>query len=91
VAEKVGVMPETKLLFTSFKVTVMVEVATPLATTDEVPVMVEVAATATSAVKITLPSAFMKGVAMESIFVSDFSELKVQVETPREFVAEQRP
>src|SRR6266704_3258183 len=40
-AEKVGVIPGTGLLFTSFKVIVMIEVAVPSAVTGLVPVMVE--------------------------------------------------
>src|SRR5205823_147548 len=44
VAEKVGTTPETALLFVSFNVIVIVEAATPLATTGLVPVIVEFAA-----------------------------------------------
>ena len=67
VAENVGVWPGTGLLFTSLSVTVIVEVAVPSATTGDVPVIVEVAATGEPATKVTVPSAFTIGVAMESI------------------------
>ena len=68
----------------------MVEVASPLAITVEVPVIVEFAATATSAVKMTLPSALTTGVAIERILVSALRELRVQVDTPKESVTEHR-
>ena len=90
-AEKVGVCPETPLLFVSFRVMVTVELATPLATIGLVPVMVELAATAPPAVKTTVPSALTTGVAIERVFVSAASEVNVQVETPEAFVAEQDP
>ena len=91
VAEKVGVCPTTVLLLASFKVTVTVDVATPLATTGLVPVIVELAATADPAVKTTVPSILTTGVTIESVFVSAASELKVQVEIPEALVAEQLP
>ena len=53
VAENVGVSPETGLLNVSFKVMVTVDAATPFATMGVVPVMVELAATALFAVKVT--------------------------------------
>lgn len=56
-----------------------------------VPVIVDVAATAVPAVKVTLPPVFETGVAMASVLISAFVELKVQVEIPEEFVAEQAP
>lgn len=82
VAPKVGTIPETKLLFTSLNVMVTVEVATVLATTGPVPVIVELAATAGPAIKVTVPSDFITGVAMERVLISAFRELKVHVETP---------
>ena len=52
VAEKVGVKPLTPLLEASFKVIVTVEVATPLAVTGPVPVIVELAAFTVPAVNV---------------------------------------
>ena len=75
----------------SFKVTVTVDVATPLATTGLVPVIVELAATADAAVKTTVPSALATGVTIESVFVSELFEERVQVEIPEALVAEQLP
>lgn len=89
VAEKVGVIPDTALLLASLRVTVIVDVVTPSATTDVVPVMVELAATAAPEVKRTVPSAFETGVTIERVFVSAVSEARVQVDTPEAFVTEQ--
>ena len=91
VALKVGVSPETGLLFASFKVIVTVDDAEPSATTGPEPVMVEVAATAPPGVKVTVPSALIKGVAIERVFTSAVSEARVQVETPEVLEAEQVP
>jgi hypothetical protein len=41
--------------------------------------------------KTTEPSAFETGVAMERVFVSDLSEVIVQVETPKASVSEHAP
>ncbi len=90
-ALKVGVSPETGLLFASFKVIVTVDVSTPSAMTGPEPVMVEVAATAPPGVKVTVPSALMKGVAIERVFTSAVSEASVHVETPEAFEAEHVP
>ena len=89
VAVKVGTEPETALLFTSLRLMVMVEVATPSAATEEVPVMDELAATAIPAVKTTVPSALTTGVAIDNVLVSALSDLIVQVETPEAFELEQ--
>jgi len=91
VAEKVGVWPETRLLFASLRVMVTAEVAAPLATTGLVPVIVELTATTTSGLNTTVPSAFTTGVAIERVFVSDLRELNVQVEIPEASVTEQAP
>ena len=91
VAEKVGVCPATKLLLISLRVTVTVDVATPFATIGLVPVIVELAATADPAVKTTVPSALATGVTIESVFVSELFEERVQVEIPEALVAEQIP
>jgi hypothetical protein len=87
-AVKVGVVPTTALSLLSFKVTVTVEVATPSATTGPVPVMLEFAMEAASAVKVTVPSAFTNGVAIESVLISALVELKVQVASPEALVTE---
>jgi hypothetical protein len=50
--------------------------------------MVDVAAAMAPAVKVTVPSAFTTGVAIESVFNSAFVEVKVHVATPLAFVAE---
>ncbi len=91
VAPKVGVYPSTGLLLISLKVIVTVDVAVPLAITGPEPVMVEFAATAPPAMKTTDPSALETGVAIERIFVSDLSEVIVQVETPEASVSEHAP
>ena len=90
-AEKVGIKPETTLLFKSFSVTVMVDVAVPSATTVVVPVIVEFSATAVPEVNTTLVPALMTGVSIDRTFVSATIELKVQVAIPEESVAEQSP
>ena len=68
---------------------VTVEVAVPLATMEVIPVMVEFAATAEPAVKITVPPAFETGVSIERVFVSAVNELRVQIETPKALETEQ--
>ena len=68
---------------------VTVEVEDPLATTGLEPVMVEFRATATPAVKTTVPSAFETGVAIESVLVSAVEEARVQVEIPEALESEQ--
>ena len=67
------------------------EVAEPSATTGPVPVMVEVATAGAPAVKVTVPSAFTIGVAIESVFTSALVEVKVQTESPDASVAEHAP
>jgi hypothetical protein len=91
VAEKVGVCPETLLLFVSLRVMVTVEVATPFANIGPEPVIVEVAATAAPAVKTTVPSALTTGVAIDRVLVSAFKEETVHVEIPEAFVTEHDP
>ena len=88
VAEKVGTEPETALLFTSLRLMIMVEAATPSAATGEDPVIVELAATAIPAVKTTVPPALTTGVAIDNIFDSAVNDLSVQVEIPDAFEAE---
>ena len=91
VALKVGTTPLTLLLYKSLRVIVTVEKAVPLAVTGPVPVIVELAATALPALKITVPSALITGVAIERVLVSAFVEASVQVETPEALVALQDP
>jgi hypothetical protein len=91
VALKVGTVPTTKLLFTSLRVMVIVEVEVPSAATGPVPVMLEFAATAEPALKTTVLPAFTTGVSIESTFDSAFVEARVQVETPEASVDEQVP
>lgn len=71
--------------------TVTVEVAEPLATTGLVPVIVEFTATAAPAVKVTDPSAFTTGVAIERVLTSADVDESVQVDTPEALVEEQAP
>lgn len=89
VAEIVGVTLMTAALVLSLRVTVTVEVATPLAMTGPVAVIVEFATDGEPEAKTTVPSDFTKGVAIERVFVSAVVEVIVQVETPVAFVAEQ--
>lgn len=79
------------MLLASLRVIVTVEVAVPSATTGDVPVIVEFAATAEPAVNVTVPPAFTTGVAIESVFTSATVEERVHVETPEAFDAEQTP
>lgn len=78
-------------MLASFRVMVTVDVAEPSATTGDVPVIVEFAATATPAVNVTEPPAFTTGVAIERVFTSAVVEESVQVEIPEESVAEHEP
>ena len=79
------------MLLASLKVIVTVDVAVPFAVTGLVPEIVELTATADPDVKITVPSAFTTGVAIDNVFVSAVVEAKVQVDTPEALVAEQAP
>jgi hypothetical protein len=67
---KVGTVPTTALLFTSFKVIVMVEVELPSALTGDVPTILDVVAEAVAAENVTVPPAFTTGVAIDSVFTS---------------------
>jgi hypothetical protein len=62
VAEKVGTIPLTELLFASLRVIVTLDAAVPSATTGPVPVIVELTATAGPGVKMTVPPIFTTGV-----------------------------
>ena len=91
VAPKVGVVPETALLFASLRVMVTVEVADPSATTGPVPVIVEFAIEGAPGVKTTVVPAFTTGVAMVRILLSAMVDARVQVDTPDELEALQAP
>src|SRR5437870_4601571 len=65
--------------------------ATPFATTGLVPVIVELAAAAEPAVKVTVPPLCTTGVAMESVLTSAFVDASVHVDTPDAFVAAHAP
>lgn len=90
-AVNVGVIPETGLLPASRRVIVTVDVATLLASTGPVPVIVELAATGAPAVKTTVPSDLDTGVAIDSVLVSAIVDERVQVDIPLAFVAEHIP
>lgn len=90
-ASKVGVSPATGLLCVSIKVIVMVEVVDPSAVTGPLPVIDEFAAMAPPETKETVPPVFEIGDVMESVFASAVLELRVQVEIPEAFEAEQVP
>jgi hypothetical protein len=91
VALNVGTVPDTKLLFASLSVIVIVEEAVPSATTGVVPVIEEFTATAAPAVKTAVPPAFTTGVAIERTFDSALVEARVHVEIPDASVDEQVP
>ena len=91
VALKVGVSPATGLLNASRRVAVTVEVALPSATTGPEPIIVDVAEATAPAMKVTVPSAFTIGVAIDKVFTSALVEVNVQVDCPLVFVAEHAP
>lgn len=82
VALKVGTLAATGLLKASFKLIVMVEVATPLATTGLVPEILELAATGRPALKTTVLPDFKTGFVILSTFDSAFVEERLHEETP---------
>ena len=90
-AEKVGVTPGTGFAFASFNVMVIADVEVPLAVTGVVPLIVELAATGTPAVNVTVPPATTTGVTSDKVFVSAVVEARVQVDTPVVLEAEQVP
>jgi hypothetical protein len=85
------VLPGTTLLLTSFRVMVILEVATPSATTGDVPMIFELAATAAPAVKTTAPPALTTGVTIDNVLDSALVDLRVQVEIPEAFETEHAP
>src|SRR5207247_1201088 len=91
VAAKVGVVPATALLFASFSVIVIVEVATPLAVTGLVPLMLELPAAAAPAWNVTVPPVTDTGDVIDSVFTSAFVDASVHVATPEASVAEHAP
>jgi hypothetical protein len=91
VAENVGVEPTTGLLEPSLRVIVTVEVATPSASTDEVPVMLEFATLAGAAVNVTVDPVKINGVRTERVLTSAMVEASVQVEVPVASLKPQTP
>ena len=93
VEANVVAVPLTGLLFASRSVIVTVEVVDPFAVTPELgeAEIVEFAATAVPATKLTVPSAFVNGLEIERVFVSALVERKVQVETPEVLLEEHAP
>ena len=90
VAEKVGDWPLIGLLLASLMVIVIVDEATPSATTAVVPEMLEVATVGIPGVKTTVEPAFTTGVAIARTFDSALIDLSVQVEIPEASEGEQR-
>lgn len=82
VALNVGVKPGAGFPPASFSVTLIVLVATPLATIVFVPLMSEVAATGGPGSNTTVPPIFTIGVAIESVLVSALVEVNEQVDVP---------
>ena len=70
---------------------VTVEASLPSATTGPDPVMLEFAATAEPAVKVTVLPVLVTGVAIERVLTSAVVEVIVQVEAPVAFVTVQVP
>lgn len=91
VAVKFGMTPLTPTLAPSRKVIVMVEVATPSATTGPEPLMLEFAATTDPGPKITVPPLTATGIKRERVFVSAVVEPKLQVDVPVASLEEQAP
>lgn len=88
---KMGVTPSMGFPKASARETVMNETETPSALTGDVPMMSELAALGAPAVKVTVPSAFETGVAIDSVLISAFVDAKVQLDSPEALVAEQVP
>lgn len=84
VAAKVGMTPETGLLLMSCRVIVTEELATPFATTELVPVMVELTAAAAPPTKLTVFVTLVRpvGAVMLNVFDSATVVLIVPVVCP---------
>jgi len=91
VALKVGTTPETKLLFASLSVIVIVEVLESFAVTGPVPDIVEFPATEVPAVKVTVPPDLENGDVILRVLTSAYVDAKVHWETPPESDKEQVP
>jgi hypothetical protein len=91
VAVKVGVILGIAEFDESFKVMVTVEVAIPFAVTLPVPVMLEVKMDGAPGENTTVPPAREIGEVNESVFVSGWVEVNVQVDTPLVVVDEHIP
>jgi hypothetical protein len=86
-----GVTPETGLEKMSLIVIEIAEVEIPSALTGVVPAIVVARLLGLPELKTTVPSGFMTGVSIESVFDSALVEAKVHVETPEAFVTEHDP
>ena len=86
-----GVTPEIGLLKISLRIIEIADEETPSAFTGVVPVMVVVRLLTLPALKITEPSDFETGVAIDSVLTSALIEDRVQVEIPEAFVTEHDP
>ena len=83
VAAKVGVVPETGFPFASRRVTVTVAFATPSAfKVLGATASVDCEEDGLPEMKLTVPPVFETGVFMESVLVSAFLDLRVQVDIP---------
>ena len=72
----------TGTLAESLRVMVTVEIATPLAMTEPVPVMEEFKALGPFVMKVTVPPVFENGDEIDNVFDSAVKDLRVQEEIP---------
>lgn len=79
------------MLFTSFNVIVIVDVAVPFAVIPLVPIIVELAATGAPAVNVTAPPVTATGVTIDKVFISAVVEARAQFDTPVALEVEQTP
>ena len=91
VAANVGVVPAMAKLLASFRVMVIVEVATPFAVMLLVPTIEEFTAEAAPGLNTTVPPLMLMGEVMLSVFVSAVLDFKVHVENPELLLAEHAP
>lgn len=70
---------------------VIVDVAIPFAVIPLVPLIVELAATGTPALNVTVPPVTTTGVTIDKVFVSAVVEARVQFDTPVALEVEQTP
>ena len=86
-----GVTPEIGLLKISLRIIEIAEEEIPSAFTGVIPAMVVVRLLTLPGLKVTVPSDFETGVAIESVLTSALIEERLQVEIPEEFVTEHDP